>query len=224
MIFITGDTHMPIDIKKLDNQFYEEMFMSKKDYVIICGDFGGVWDKSAERLSCLNKLNNKKYTTLFIDGNHENFDLLNSFEVIPWCGGKVHKIKNSIYHLMRGQVYTIEDKTFFTMGGANSTDKMYRTPHSSWWSQEMPAAEEYNEARENLKKADYKVDYILTHTAPLSIIEAFYEPYDELPLNLFLEEIKDTVAFKHWYFGHVHKDITINDRFTALFNKIIQIK
>ena len=42
MIYITGDTHSDF------SRFTEENFpiqseMTKDDYVIICGDFGGVW-------------------------------------------------------------------------------------------------------------------------------------------------------------------------------------
>jgi len=77
MIYITGDTHIPIDIQKLNTKNFPEQYqMSKDDYLIICGDFGGIWNKSAEELYWLKWLNNKSFTTLFIDGNHENFDLL----------------------------------------------------------------------------------------------------------------------------------------------------
>ena len=44
---------------------------------IICGDFGGIWDKSGDskkEAMILNQLECKSYTTLFVDGNHENFD------------------------------------------------------------------------------------------------------------------------------------------------------
>ena len=47
MIYITGDTHGTIDIRKLlDNQITEKM--TKDDYVIICGDFGLVWNHKKE--------------------------------------------------------------------------------------------------------------------------------------------------------------------------------
>ncbi len=223
MIYITGDTHIPLDMKKLE-LFSAENQMTKEDFLIICGDFGGVWDNSSERRQWLDELDKKSYTTLFIDGNHENFDLLNSYPVNEWCGGKVHFVRSGIVHLMRSQIFEIQGLTFFTMGGANSRDKMFRTPHKSWWAEEMPSAEEYNEARSNLKNRQWMVDYVLTHTAPLSIIQAFYEPFDELPMNLFLEEIKDKTAYKHWYFGHVHKDITVNDRFTAVYQRILKLK
>ncbi len=42
MIYVTGDTHIPIDIGKLsEDRFAEQCCMTKDDYLIICGDFGG---------------------------------------------------------------------------------------------------------------------------------------------------------------------------------------
>ena len=46
-IFITGDTHG--DFTRFKKKiFYEQAELSKEDCVIICGDFGGIWDGSAE--------------------------------------------------------------------------------------------------------------------------------------------------------------------------------
>lgn len=43
MIYITGDTHIPIDIGKLStSRFPKQKSLTKDDYVIVCGDFGGV--------------------------------------------------------------------------------------------------------------------------------------------------------------------------------------
>ncbi|MFA0814383.1 MAG: metallophosphoesterase [Anaerofustis sp.] len=221
MIYVTGDTHIPLDVGKLESM--PEQNMSKDDLLVICGDFGGIWDDSRQRQDYLNDLNQKNYTVAFVDGNHENFELLDHYGVERWNGGNVHRIMENIYHLMRGQVYSIQGKRFFTMGGANSFDKMFRIPGVSWWAREMPSAEEYIEARDNLKKADYQVDYIITHTAPLSIIEAFCQPFEEIVLNRFLEEVKERTVFRQWFFGHVHKDITVNDHFTAVFQMIHRI-
>ena len=42
MIYITGDTHIPTDVGKLSSKrFPEQKNLTKNDYVIICGDFGG---------------------------------------------------------------------------------------------------------------------------------------------------------------------------------------
>ena len=64
----------------------------------------------------------KSFTTLFVDGNHENFDRLYEYPVEEWHGGKVHKIRPSVIHLMRGQIFEIEGKSIFTFGGASSHD------------------------------------------------------------------------------------------------------
>lgn len=92
LIYITGDTHIPIDIDKLKtNSFPEQKDMTKEDFLIICGDFGGVWDNSPADNYWCKWLNNKNFTTLFVDGNHENFDLLNAYKIITWNGGKIKK-------------------------------------------------------------------------------------------------------------------------------------
>ena len=44
-IYITGDTHGDIDLGKLKREGFAAQ---KGDYVIICGDFGAVWDDSKE--------------------------------------------------------------------------------------------------------------------------------------------------------------------------------
>ena len=84
MIYITGDCHRNYERFNTRN-FPEQKEMTKDDYVIICGDFGGVWDKekeTKEETFLLDWLDCKPYTTLFVDGNHENFDRLYSYSVV----------------------------------------------------------------------------------------------------------------------------------------------
>lgn len=114
MIYITGDTHTPIDIHKLKNQFFNPPGATKNNtYLIICGDFGAVWNykgEDKEEKYWLDWLENKPYTVLFVDGNHECHPRLNAFPVEEWNGGKIHRIRPSVIHLMRGQIYTINGK------------------------------------------------------------------------------------------------------------------
>ena len=225
MIYITGDTHIPLDSGKLlPENFPEGSMLDENDYLIILGDFGGVWDnKSPEHKKWLDFLSSRRYTTLFIDGNHENFDILNAMEVELFCGGKVHKVRDNIIHLMRGQVYNIAGTVFFTFGGGFSRDRERRIPHISWWKEEMPTDKEYEEGMKNLKENGYMVDYILTHTAPLSVISQFFLPFGETKLNQYLSEVDRLVSYKKWYLGHVHADKEVDDRHTALYNKIIEL-
>jgi predicted phosphodiesterase len=227
MIYFTGDTH-GIEFKKLNNKnFLDHKITTKNDYVIIAGDFGLVWNNSNEEKHWIKWLNSKSFTTLFVDGNHENHEKLNQYPIEIWNGGKVHKISDSIIHLMRGQVYTINDKKIFTFGGANSVDKEWRKENISWWPQEMPNTAEYEEGLKNLEQNNWEVDYIVTHTCPSDTVDAlsrfnhFHPEKDSLTeyFNLINEQVK----YKHWYFGHFHKDIDILDNQTVLYNDIIKI-
>lgn len=111
MIYVTGDTHANIDIAKLNTtKFPQQKELTKNDFVIICGDFGLCWDGSHREMWWQDWLTAKNFTTLWIDGNHENFDMLYQFPLIDKFGGKVREIAPDIYHLDRGQVLTIDGK------------------------------------------------------------------------------------------------------------------
>ena len=206
MIYLAGDTHIPIDIGKLDAfDFPQQNHMTRDDYVIILGDFGLYWKDNDVFYKWYEWLNQRNFTVLWVDGNHENFDWIATLPKSEWNGGIVQRDGN-IIHLMRGNIYTIEEQTFFIFGGAYSIDKAYRTPGLSWWK-----AEEYNDkekdlALSNLAKYDYKVDYVLTHACPYSIKQIMFDFHDDTRTELFLEEIKSKISYKDWYFGHYHYD------------------
>ena len=168
-IFITGDTHIPIDIKKLSTKNWEEQKnLTGDDYLIIAGDFGLLWDavETREEKYWTKWLNNKKFTTLFIDGNHENFTRLNRLEKTSFLGGKVGVVSNSIFYLQRGEIYSINKKKFLTIGGAHSHDIEHRTEGLSWWKEEEINEDEKKHTIKNLEKHNYEVDYIIAHTLP----------------------------------------------------------
>ena len=245
MIYITGDCHGGFD--RFENDKFSNL--TKNDYVIICGDFGGILDQNKraryerKRIKQLSKM---KFTTLFVDGNHENFDRLYSYPIIEWHGSKVHKINSSIFHLMRGKIYEIDNKKIFAFGGASCHDipdgildddnlekideydkrhAGYRIRGYNWWDLELPTDGELRNGLDNLCKVNNKVDYIISHCAPTSIQNAFNPYYPDNKLTKYFEEIKDKVEFKKWYFGHYHKnDDTTFDKFACLYEKIIEIK
>lgn len=224
MIYVTGDTHANIDISKLNmGKFPQQKDLTKNDYLIICGDFGLVWDGSRREMWWQDWLSDKNFTTLWVDGNHENFDILYEFPLMDKFGGKVREIAPDIYHLDRGQVLTIDGKKIFVMGGARSTDKECRIEHISWWKQEMPSKEEMEHAISSLDKAGWSVDYVITHCAPRSVQNLIADWYENDPMVSFLERIYADLNFKKWYFGHYHIDKQLNEQFVALYNKVIPI-
>lgn len=50
MIYITGDTHSNFS-RFTEDKFPIQSEMTKDDFVIICGDFGGVWTFEEERIN-----------------------------------------------------------------------------------------------------------------------------------------------------------------------------
>ena len=229
MIFVTGDCHQDYRRFNMMN-FPEQKEMTKKDCVIICGDFGGVWNKdkeSKEEKHLLYGLESKSFTTLFIDGN---------------------KIRPSVIHLMRGQVFEIDGKLIFTFGGARSHDidggilelddpdykkkkkeldkrgRLYRTNHLSWWKQEIASEEEMEEGRRNLAAHNNTVDFIVTHCCASSTqILLGGSMYKSDIETAYLEEIRQNIKFKKWFFGHYHDNRNVNAEEILLYEQIIQI-
>lgn len=250
MIYITGDCHRNFERFNM-SIFPEQKEMTKDDYVIVCGDFGGVWNKGKEdkeETMLLDRLDCKSFTTLFVDGNHENFDRLYDYPVENWHGGKVHKIRPSVIHLMRGQVFDIDDRSIFTFGGASSHDidggilepddpdykkkkkeldqgwRPYRINHVSWWKQELPSEEEMEEGRNNLSLHHNTVDFIVTHCCSSStqamLGGSLYKPDIE---TSYFEEIKQNTKFKKWFFGHYHDNRNVSAEEILLYEQIIRI-
>ncbi len=224
---ITGDTHGTIDIGKVAQFFGDHGDeYTEDDYLIICGDVGVCGfdpDMEKETRRILREL---PVTVLFVDGNHEHHQRLIDYPVDEWNGGKVHFIEPEIIHLMRGQVYDIDGTTFFTFGGAHSIDRSTRIEGFDWFPEEIPTCEEYEEGLDNLEKYDYRVDYIITHTAPREVAAALgygEESNDEIALRRYFQQIADEAEYNKWFFGHFHEDEVIEDVFVAMFNEVVVI-
>lgn len=219
-VYVIGDIHG--EIARLLNTC-EKLKLKENDYIIVCGDFGLLFQEKWFKLH-LETLKQIKCTVLWVDGNHENHDWIDRLEITTWNGGKVHKITNNCIHLMRGQIYNINGKKYFTMGGGDSVDKELRVPGISWWEREMPSWQEYNEALDNLASHENEVDYIITHVAPDNILYRINSTFEPDALTHFLYEIEKNIKFKHWYFGHYHENKEMDSKHTILFDEVIKIK
>lgn len=221
-LYVCGDTHGGEDLHKLSSKRFPAHDLTKNDYVLICGDFGAVWDSGPTDFYLRRWFCEKPWTTLFVDGNHENHDLLATYPVTEWNGGKVHIISDSIIHLMRGQVFEIDGHKIFTMGGAASHDKEHRRQGVSWWAGEMPSLEEYAEARANLAAHGNRVEYIFSHCAGGRIQDQLRPYYERDALTDFFDELEE-IDYRNWYFGHYHMDKDPDEKHSALFDKVIKL-
>lgn len=221
MIYVTGDIHG--DIRRFDSSAIKNL--KSGDTLIICGDFGFIWNGGRQEEKFLRKLSKKKYNICFVDGTHENFDLLNAYPVTHWNGGKVHNICGNVYHLMRGQIFEIEGLSFFTMGGGESPDIDIRFENNVWSKAEFPTREELLEGAENVERHDCKVDFIITHEPPMKI-KTFLALKDSETatvngLNTYFEELSDACEFRRWFFGSMHLDKYISGTHVCVFRKVI---
>ena len=250
MVFICGDTHGTHDTQKLYDFWRKNevqgLELTKDDYVIVCGDFGLLFDNpylltiryekgqtlpicpldnnwGEKELNLFNWYNKAPWTTLWVDGNHENFDRIAMYPTSKWHGGIVQKISDSVIHLMRGEIYNIDGHTYFCMGGAMSTDRgpargdEYLSKGNWWWPEEIPNGMEWTHACHNLEKHQDQVDFIITHDAPAAVYEQirFYPSSVSKHLDLF----RQSIHFTHWFCGHLHTDKDFG-KISILYNRL----
>ena len=246
-IYVTGDCHGGFQRFTTKN-FPQLKGMRRDDCVMIAGDFGGIWAGEQADGHHLDWLEDKPFTTLFVDGNHENFDLLNAYPEQEWNGGRVHVVRPHVLHMMRGQIFEIGGLIWFTMGGAASHDiqdgildpaapdfeRRYWTMRrmndqfwvlgKSWWPQEVPSEVEYAEAEANLERAGWQVDCILTHCAPTSVTRVLNPNYQSDRLTDFLEKVKERCRFSQWFCGHYHTNRVVDGRFVVQWEQTSKIE
>jgi hypothetical protein len=221
MVYVTGDMHG--DISRFSDPALRQL--KKGDVLIVCGDFGFLWDNSKQEQKNLKKLATKKYDICFVDGTHENFEILNSLPVIDWQGGKVHRVAGNIFHLMRGQIYKIDNISYFTMGGGESPDIDIRFEANAWSKDEFPSRDEMVEGAKRLEELDCKIDYIITHEPPVKV-KTFLSLKDEEKvavngLNTYLDELSTACTYRRWFFGSMHLDKFISSSMVAVYQAII---
>ena len=249
-VYVTGDCHG--DWWRLNRyEIDRDRVLTEGDIVIVCGDFG-IWNEYAENEEHdLNCLSNEPFITVFVDGNHENFDRLygDEFEIVDFCGGKAHKIREHVYHLMRGCVFEFEGKKFFCFGGASSHDiadgvitipeyqawkeealkwyeegKQFRIKGLTWWPEELPSSEEMEFGRQNLAENNYDVDYIITHCCPQQIASVFSRGFCKPDiLTAYFDEVMQKTKFTRWFFGHYHDNRVILGKFIMLYDNVERI-
>lgn len=222
MIYFTGDTHG--EQERLSK--YALRKLSPEDTLIVCGDFGYIWDDSVREQKFLDRLAHLKCNICFVDGTHENFALLDTYPLVRYCGGKAHRIRHNVFHLMRGQIFELEGKTLFTLGGGEPPESLMQEDEDLQISRpEVPTKQEMLEAVENLQRCAYHVNYIVTHEPPASIRDFMavesYSQREMSALGAFLDELSKTAKFDKWYFGSLHTDKYISRSYTSVFKELV---
>lgn len=232
LIYITGDTHNTEDMSNLSSKNMKlcclEQIVDYKtiNYAIVLGDFGLPWAEcsvSSEGICpsvkidkyLLNWCNQKTFKILAVQGNHDNYDMIEKLPEVEMFGSSVLKVSNNIFYFKRGETYIIEEKRFLVLGGALSDDKKYRIPHKSWWRQEELSAAEKNDIFSKIQSQKTTFDYVLSHTGTsngIACIDSYFLNEDNLKdlkkdsTVVFNDKVDSLISYKKWFFGHWHSD------------------
>lgn len=222
MIYITGDTHGDLDRFRKG----KARWLRKQDVVIVLGDFGFFWSDDRKEQAARAWLQKRRYTILFLEGCHDNLDLLAKSQTpAEKYGATLGHIGGNLYYVPRGQILEIEGKKLLCFGGGESTDKEDRIESENWWPDELPTQNEMDACTARLDQAGDKVDYILTHDGPGRLLDfAGVDALELSGLNDYFDTLLRKVSFRRWYFGRYHKDVNITARARCVFSDLVPLE
>jgi 3-oxoacid CoA-transferase subunit A len=209
--YITGDCHGRFErIEK----FCDRCKTSKEDVMIILGDAGINYWLGMRDTALKKHLSTFDITLFCVHGNHEARPWeAGHYEERLWNGGTVYVEPEypNILFAKDGEIYNFNGKHVLVVGGAYSVDKFYRIRRGiHWFESEQPddAIKAYVE--EQLEKAGWSVDIVLSHTVPLDVepVWAFIPGLDQSAVDKsteqWLQTLYDRLTFEKWYAGHYH--------------------
>lgn len=213
MIYFLSDFHGGECIGEL-NKYLDEA--DDSDLLIILGDIGLKFRDTEKNREFDELILSAKKKIAFIDGNHENFDFLETFDMGERYGAPVRVLSENVVWLQRGYVYEIDGNSFFAFGGCKSSDKWKLM--GLHWTQEAPTEEQITRAYANLKARGNKVDYVITHK---------YERGGGTTVTHELRELCDyiieNVSYKMWYAGHWHKYKKGGAKVLFVYDKLVPL-
>ena len=217
MIYFTGDMHG--DKRRFGA--WKLRWLREQDTLVVCGDFGFIWDGSEKEKKVLDWIGRRRYQVLFVEGTHDNLDLLEQYPVEEWNGGLTHHIGGNLRHLIRGQVFTIDGKKLLALGGGESRDAAFRKAGENWWTQELPQYDELEEWTQRLAGIGNQVDYVVSHQAPTNVDSCVTGHIcDATTLTAFMDRLQQSCRFRRWFFGCYHQDKMVPPKYQCLFEKI----
>ena len=205
-LLIAGDYHgnLPCALGQIDRAVEENC-----ELIIQLGDFG-IWHNYAgvEYLDSINeKLRSVSRKLLFVGGNHENYNLIESWEKHNPRSSNGHVyVRSNILYIPRGSTWKWAGKNFLGLGGAVSIDKSMRTPNESWWWQEAITAEQMNQTVLN---ASYRgrIDYFFSHDCSdrTPWKDRLKPDVDSVTNRKKIDWVLDRVKPKIHFHGHMHE-------------------
>lgn len=221
LVYVTGDLHG--DLERLKAPAIKRL--GRHDTLVVLGDFGFLWTGDKKEQKALRWLGRRRYTLLFIEGTHDNYDLLAQYPRQPYMGGQARALGGQLYQLLRGEIYEIEGKKLFCFGGGESPDRLERTEGVNWWAAEMPTDQEMENAEAALAAAGWQVDYMLTHEGPDHLLRFVQQHRVETNgLARFFSRLAEKTQYKKWFFGCHHTDLNIGSKAAMVYKEVLPLE
>jgi len=180
--------------------------------IAVLGDFGW-WPSTSRGRAFVEDLDSGLTETgvrlVWVDGNHESFDLLNT---VPVHDNGLRPITDHITHLPRGYRWTWAGFDWLALGGATSLDRERRQEGYSWFAQE-----EITEDEADAVITGGHADVMLVHDSPADEIPGIAGNLQRFPamevhragahrfrLRSVVAKVRPTVVFH----GHYHQRFT----------------
>ena len=217
LVYVTGDMHG--DLGCFGRRRLRRL--KKGDTLIVCGDFGFVFDGSEKEKRALKWIGRRRYNVVFVEGLHDNLDLIAEYPTEEWNGGMTHAISGRLRHLCRGHIFDIDGFSILAFGGGGQSELEENIP---WGSGLLPDANEIDTTRGRLQALGNKVDYIVTHQCGGRLRSLLTMREDDAnALDIFLDEQRAGLSYKAWFFAGFHVDKFIPPTDVALFEEVVKL-
>lgn len=227
--YITGDCHGDFSKIKTFCRLYDT---SLDDVLIVLGDFGLNYWLGKTDIKNKRKLSQLPITILAIHGNHEARPYeVEGYRESDWHGGIIYVQEEypNLLFAKDGEIYDLGGKKCIAIGGAYSVDKFYRLMMGrAWFESEQPTEAIKGYVERKLDQAEWKVDYVFSHTCPLKYepTDLFLEFIDQSQVDKSTEEwlsdIEKRLDYDKWYFGHYHGNREL-DKAEMLYEEIKEL-
>lgn len=228
--YITGDKHGDM---KCFKPFSDRFLTDEEDIMTILGDAGLNYYLDFRDVLTKDYLKYVPMTFLCVHGNHEERPYnAGGYNLVEFLGAKayVEDMYPNVYFAKDGEIYNYNGKTIMSIGGAYSVDKDYRLSMGyKWYKSEQPNNEIKQFVESQLERLNWKIDYIFSHTCPLSYIptDCYINGVNQEGVDRTTEEWLDTIEnkldYKKWYCGHWHIDRLV-DKIKFVFNDFVELR
>lgn len=215
MIYMTGDLHGE-KTRFADRRIKR---LKKNDVLVVCGDFGFLWNGAAAEQKLLEWIGKRRYHVLFVEGTHDNLELLSGYPVEDWCGGKTHHISGRLRHLIRGERFAIEGKTLLALGGGQPDEGAQFGV--TCWRGVLPDKDEVVAICDRLDELGWEADIIVSHQAPSNIEACINHTGSELNLlSALMNTVQRKNKFLMWCFGSYHQNRFVPPNYRCLYSEL----